>query len=290
MVEESCPIYIPLQLYANSLGLMFSRFLYFLSCSIYWLIYKQTGVSQLELNIINYYLVVVIDCAYLYILYFIGNGWKILRSNVSRSELRSSLISFVMLITVYWFISISLGKKYSYLNIVVIYLYLFPRLLGSISKTQELVLSLNNFVSSYRGQSDHALSSNLEVIEVIYLKLENMARAYIAVIVCLELIKLFPKISFIAFEPSSLLCYVSLIYICWLLSPCRYNSEHVFFSDIRDEISDFVRDHLDLSDEESEMELWDIQTTFVIDLPYDTGYVLAVEEDYATINFDYETL
>eukprot|EP00027_Filamoeba_sp_ATCC50430_P006466 CAMPEP_0168546728 /NCGR_PEP_ID=MMETSP0413-20121227/3653_1 /TAXON_ID=136452 /ORGANISM="Filamoeba nolandi, Strain NC-AS-23-1" /LENGTH=417 /DNA_ID=CAMNT_0008576925 /DNA_START=566 /DNA_END=1819 /DNA_ORIENTATION=+ len=187
----------------------------------YWAVASNTGKSLDQLGYLESFLFAISETSFFCALLLVAKGWKITRSRLPASEVRTISVALILLLSTLLFFSFY-NDGYYFLSLMIMYFFMLPKIFTSITRnsrtleTQHMIFAHANMTNQMRAVEDKMkVFRSLRTAVVIYL-------GCILLVNSLQIVMVWYMAWFaIVLNQVTILCMVS--YISYLLLPFRTN-------------------------------------------------------------------
>jgi len=263
--------------------------------------YSSSGSRFTIISTLQSFLFAFSETAFFGVLYLTSKGWRIIRSGLPASEIRSTFIALFILVSTLLFFSFY-NTEYYWLSLVLMYFFMLPKIFTSISHN---IRTLDSHISAFTNSYLHPALDNipqythlLQVKRTMFVKLRTCLVIYlISMLLVNSLVRILVAWDLLWIsrlcDEMIVLCIVG--YVAWNLRP----GLKVFYTSIEEirpflALQVFLESRLNGEDMDDGVEIsdpWDISKTIVVQWPQKkVGYrgagvmrvplALAFEEDY----------
>jgi len=246
--------------------------------SFYWWMYSSTGYRFLMISALQSFLFAFSETAFFAALYLTSKGWRIMRSGLPVSEIRSTCIALFILLSTLLLFSFY-NTDYYWLSLVLIYFFMLPKIFTSISQNIRILDSHLSIITerSLDLQNVQFYVSLLQVKRSTFVKMRTCLIVYlIGMLLVNSLIRILLAwdLLWISRLCDEMIVVVIVSYVAWNLRP----GLKVFFTSMED-IRPFMtlqrlldgRIIEEREEGEAEGEPWDVSKTVVVQWPMKIG-------------------
>jgi hypothetical protein len=247
----------------------------------YWWMFSSTGYRFTIISTLQSFLFAFSETAFFAVLYLTSKGWRILRSGMPASEIRSTFIALFILVSTLLFFSFY-NTEYYWLSLVLMYFFMLPKIFTSISQN---IRTIDSHISTFthRSQAVEGIQvylSLLQVKRIMFVKIRTCLVVYlIAMLLVNSLVRILVTwdLLWISRLCDEAIVLIIVAYVAWNLRPAL----KIFFTSL-EEMRPFlyVQGLLQGRQNEEDMEEgaeishpWDLSKTLVIQWPVKIGKI-----------------
>jgi hypothetical protein len=242
----------------------------------YWWMYSSTGHRFTVLSTLQSFLFAFSETAFFGVLYLTSKGWRIIRSGLPATEIRSTFIALIILTSTLLFFSFY-NTEYYWLSLVLMYFFMLPKIFTSISQNIRLLdaqIALFMRHTNELVDADRYLSL-MKRKRFMFHKIRNSLVVYlISMLVVNSLVRVLVAWDYLWITRLCDEVIVVLIvgYVAWNVRP----SQNIFFTSL-EEMAPFLSLRVLLEnrlenqgddEDRNEVEAWDIHKTVAIQWPF----------------------
>lgn len=99
----------------------------------YWQLYHVSGVALIQLGYLQSLLYAISETTFFCALLLVAKGWRITRSTLPASEIRTIAVALVLLLSTLLFFSFY-KEEYYFLSLMIMYFFMLPKIFTSITR------------------------------------------------------------------------------------------------------------------------------------------------------------
>jgi len=262
------------------LGVIILKELVVCLIAYYWWMFSSTGYRFTIISTLQSFLFAFSESAFFAVLYLTSKGWRILRSGMPASEVRSTFIALFVLVSTLLFFSFY-NTEYYWLSLVLMYFFMLPKIFTSISQNIRIIDSHIATFLHRGGGGPQAMEggvqvyiSLLQVKRTMFVKIRTCLVVYlIAMLLVNSLVRILVAwdLLWISRLCDEAIVMIIVAYVAWNLRPAL----KVFFTSM-EEMRPFLSIQVLLEGRQNEEDMeegvevsdpWDVSKTLVIQWP-----------------------